>query len=276
MPSNLLLGVNIEGRLCVLALRSIHESSPIQLVMAQYDSYGTLYTQLKNRPIPIMQNRYANEAMNDLEGMRVLDGACGTGFYSQMMAQKGAVEVIGIDISSGMIDSAKAELPDCCSDGPIRFFVGDFEQPHLLQNLGLNHMRGTFDLVFAAWLFNYAADWQRLSRMFENIFDALKPGGRLVGLAPNPFLLKQCGPHMTPEEGQIGDKWQVTDVYDYGFKVHMVANASPSVEFDSYVLYESEYSKAAAAAGFPELSWQVGMYYPFKTSLAHLTSESSM
>lgn len=226
--------------------------------MAQYDDHGALYTQLKDRPIPIMQNRYSSEAMDDLTGLRVLDGACGTGFYSQMMARKGAAEVIGIDISSGMIENAKKELPSHWRDGPIRYLVGDFEQADLLQSLGLDGMKGTFDVVFAAWLLNYAADWQHLSRMLGNIYDALKPGGKLIGLTPNPFLLKQHGPEMTPEESRIGDRWEVTEAYDYGFKVHMIANASPSVEFDSYVLYESEYDKAAEAAGFPSLSWQVG------------------
>ncbi|EHK24086.1 uncharacterized protein TRIVIDRAFT_221333 [Trichoderma virens Gv29-8] len=225
--------------------------------MAQYDDYGALYTKLKNRPIPIMQNRYASEAMNNLTGLRVLDAACGTGFYSQMMAGQGAAEVIGIDISSGMIENAKKELPIHWSNGPIRYFVGDFEQADLLQSLGLDELRGTFDVVFAAWLLNYAADWQGLSRMLDNIFDALKPGGKLIALTPNPFLLKEHGPEMTTEEGLIGDRWQVTEIYDYGYRVHMIVNTSPSVEFDSYVLYVSEYEKAAAAAGFPCLSWEV-------------------
>ncbi|PKK44731.1 hypothetical protein CI102_12527 [Trichoderma harzianum] len=225
--------------------------------MAQYDDYGALYTGLKKRPIPIMQNRYASTAMNDLSGLRVLDAACGTGFYSQMMARQGAAEVIGIDVSSGMIENAKKELPAHWEDGAIRYFVGDFEQADLLQNLGLDGLRGTFDMVFAAWLLNYAADWQHLTRMLNNIFDALKPGGKLIALTPNPFLLQEHGPEMTIDEGRIGDRWQVTETYEYGFRVHMMVNASPSVEFDSYVLYLSEYEKAAAAAGFPCLSWEV-------------------
>ena len=227
--------------------------------MAQYDEYGALYTQLKDRPIPIMQNRYASEAMGDLTGLRVLDGACGTGFYAQMMARKGAAKVIGIDISSGMIENAKKELPNHLIAGSIRYHVGDFEKPDLLRSLGLDEQKGTFDMVFAAWLLNYAADWQQLSKMLRNIFDALKPGGKFIGLAPNPFILKQHGPEMTPEESKIGDRWQVTAAYDYGFKVHLIANASPSVEFDSYVLYESEYAKAAEAVGFSSLSWETGM-----------------
>jgi len=141
--------------------------------------------------------------------------------------------------------------------GPIRYLVGDFEQVNLLQSLGLDEMKGAFDVVFAAWLLNYAADWHSLSKMLGNIFDALKPGGKFIGLTPNPFLLKQHGPEMTEEESRIGDRWQVTEAYDYGFKVHMIVNSSLRVEFDSYVLYDSEYDKAAEAAGFLSLSWQV-------------------
>ncbi|KAI0185544.1 S-adenosyl-L-methionine-dependent methyltransferase [Xylaria flabelliformis] len=236
--------------------------------MAQYDEYGALYTHLKNRPIPFMQNRYASEEMGDLTGLRVLDGACGTGFYSQMMARKGAAEVIGIDISPGMIDHAKEELPSQLRDNIIRYFVGDFEREDLLPSLGLGDMRGTFDVVFAAWLLNYAADWRHMSRMLANIFDAMKPGGRLICLTPNPFLLTQHGPEMADGERRIGDSWHVTETYDYGFKVRMIVNASPRVEFDSYVLYESEYNKAVEAVGLSNLSWKIGTYFHLICKLA--------
>lgn len=230
--------------------------------MAQYDNYGALYTELKNRPIPIMQNRYASEALGDLSGLRVLDAACGTGFYSKMCREKGAQEVIGIDISSGMIENAEKELPSHQRDGSIRYLVGDFEQSELLQNLGLDDMNGTFDVVMAGWLLNYASDWERMTAMLKNIFLALKPGGRFIGLTYNPFLPAKAGLDISGAEGNPGDKWEVLAVLAYGVKIHIIANYSPLVEYNSYVLYPSEYERAAKAAGFPDISWKIGTFSP--------------
>jgi SAM-dependent methyltransferase len=239
-------------------------TSPLELIaistekMAQFDDYGALYTELKNRPIPIMQNRYANEALGDLSGLRVLDAACGTGFYSKMCAAKGAREVIGIDISPGMIQNAEKELATHQRDGSIRYLVGDFEQADLLQDLGLGDMNGTFDIVMAGWLLNYASDWQRMAAMFCNISRALKPGGRFIGLTYNPFLLAEAGVKVAGAEAEPGDKWEILDSHEFGIKIRIVANASPLVEYESNVLYVSEYEKASLVAGFPKLTWKIG------------------
>lgn len=226
--------------------------------MPQWDKHGAIYTQVKSRPIPMLQNRHAEEALGDLSGMRVLDAACGTGFFSQRIAAIGATEVVGIDISPGMIENARAELSN--TEDRIRYLVGDFEEADLLGSVGLEAMKGTFDVVFAGYLLNYAADWQRMAKMFNNISLALKPGGRLIALIPNPFLLEKCSPE---NEGGYGDTIQILETYDYGYKVHLIAKTETfTFEFDMYRLYVSEYEKAAKHAGFQSLDWQQGRQRP--------------
>lgn len=200
--------------------------------MDQFDDYSALYTEFKNQPILIIQNRYASEALGDLSGLRVLDVACGTGFYSKICATKGARDVIGIDISSGMIKNAVEELAPDQRDGSIRYLVGDFEQEDLSQSLGLGDMNGTFDVVMAAWLLNYASHWQRMAAMFRDITGALGPGGRFIGLTYNPFLLAEAGLKVARAEAEPGDKWEIVESHEFGIKIRIVANASPLVEYD--------------------------------------------
>jgi 2-polyprenyl-3-methyl-5-hydroxy-6-metoxy-1,4-benzoquinol methylase len=43
-----------------------------------------------------------------LEGTRVLDLACGFGFYTRLLKQEGAAQVVGVDLSPEMIRLARA------------------------------------------------------------------------------------------------------------------------------------------------------------------------
>jgi SAM-dependent methyltransferase len=110
----------------------------------------------------------------------------------------------------------------------------------------------------AGWLLNYASDWQRMAAMFENIARALRPGGRFIGLTYNPFLLAEVGSGVAGTEAEPGDKWDIVESHDFGIKIRIIANASPLVEYNSNVLYASEYEKAAEAAGLSQLSWKIG------------------
>src|SRR4051794_5212534 len=47
--------------------------------------------------------------IGDLRGKSVLDLACGEGFYTRQLKQRGAARVAGVDISEQMIALARAE-----------------------------------------------------------------------------------------------------------------------------------------------------------------------
>lgn len=145
----------------------------------QYNSISSEYDAVNNLPISraivINVERVLSE---HVKGAKVLELACGTGFFTRHLLDWGAASVVGVDISQGMIDVAQAELSKSSDASRCQFMLADCTQPF---NIGA----GGFDLVFAAWLLNYSADEAMMTAIFENISRHLKPGGRLVTVAPH-------------------------------------------------------------------------------------------
>ena len=85
------------------------------------------------------------ELVGDLRGMAILDVACGEGFYTRMLRQRGAARVSGVDLSQGMIDLARSQ--EAQHQLGIEYLVADArELPEM----------GRFDVIVAAYLLNYA------------------------------------------------------------------------------------------------------------------------
>lgn len=140
--------------------------------MAEYDAIGARYSEAKQAPWRIHVEAYTIDCLaGDVRGLRVLDLACGDGFYTRRMKRRGAAEAIGIDLSAEMVAlgrRAEDEAPLGC-----RYEVGD---------AGTIGQLGAFDLVIAAYLFNYAHDRAELARLCAAAAANLRPGGRLVGV----------------------------------------------------------------------------------------------
>ncbi len=52
------------------------------------------------------------DALGDLGGARVLDVGCGTGATTTQLIERGAAEVVGVDLSAPMITAARASIHD--------------------------------------------------------------------------------------------------------------------------------------------------------------------
>jgi SAM-dependent methyltransferase len=78
----------------------------------------------------------AMDALGSITGAAVLDVGCGTGAASAELVDRGAGDVLGIDLSEPMIDAARATN----TRSELRFEVGD-----VLQRRDLDH----FDVVFS-------------------------------------------------------------------------------------------------------------------------------
>src|SRR5712692_4423849 len=71
---------------------------------AQYDHIGSKYDEYARTATLKRAERYTFFRMvGALAGKRVLDLACGFGFYTRLLKQHGAAQVIGVDISPEMI-----------------------------------------------------------------------------------------------------------------------------------------------------------------------------
>lgn len=89
---------------------------------------------------PAMYNK-----LPDLTGKSVLCVGCGTGEECDHLMKQGAKKVVGIDISSGLIDYAKKSYPK------IEFHVMDMEKLEFPDN--------SFDYIYSSLTLHYVDSW---------------------------------------------------------------------------------------------------------------------
>lgn len=113
--------------------------------------------------------------IGEVKGKTVLDAGCGHGYYSILLAKKGAT-VTGIDISEKMIELAKKNAVE--ASVKCQFFVCD------MQNLSIFNSN-TLDLVTSSIVVGYIDD---LRKAFSEVFRVLKPKGIFTFSENHPLL----------------------------------------------------------------------------------------
>jgi SAM-dependent methyltransferase len=213
----------------------------------QYDKIGTAYNTLKTLPAARMERSTVREAVAPyVAGARVLDLACGTGYYAGALLDWGAAEVVGMDISLEMVAAATAATTGRrCS-----FVVGDASEPFELL------AGGPFDLVLGVWLLNYAASGEVMTRMWSNISRNLRPGGVFVGLTPPPesgveAVRDSAERHRGPTDGVTID---IVGPVPDGFRMRLVVQGGgggddDKFEFENYHLVKEVYESSARQGG---------------------------
>ncbi|NVJ20786.1 MULTISPECIES: class I SAM-dependent methyltransferase [Myxococcus] len=154
---------------------------------AQYDQIGEKVADWDVLPVrsEYIEGYTFFKALGPVDGLDVLDLACGDGLYTRQFKERGASRVVGVDISEEMIRSARrleAERPL-----GLEYHVSDVAD---LASLG------TFDVVTAVYLLHYAHSPEHMSRMCRNIHAHLKPGGSFVTYSFNPEF-SALGPNST-------------------------------------------------------------------------------
>jgi toxoflavin synthase len=175
----------------------------------------------------------------DVSGARVLDLACGYGYFGRRLLGQGAASVLGVDISAEMIRLAREESSR--AGDAIQFEVAD---------VGTMGKMGEFDVVSAAWLFNNARSREELEGMFAAVASNLRPGGRLVAYTVSPDFRLAKG-NFTPYGVHVLDEVAVGDAV----RSHAQFVTDPPSDFTFYRWGEEAYREAMLKAGLSQMRW---------------------
>jgi ubiquinone/menaquinone biosynthesis C-methylase UbiE len=75
-----------------------------------YDPIAEQYKRSKQQPRrTYIECSTLMKLIGDPHGLSVLDVACGEGFYTRMIRERGAARVTGMDLSHGMIELARKQ-----------------------------------------------------------------------------------------------------------------------------------------------------------------------
>ncbi|WP_224241387.1 class I SAM-dependent methyltransferase [Hyalangium gracile] len=107
---------------------------------------------------------------------RALDLCCGTGGAMRFLRPLCRQEVVGVDLSRGMLDEAHRLLADAPGDARITLVQGDALE------LGYT---SEFDVVTSFGAFGHILE-QDEPRLVEGIARALRPGGRFLFITAHP------------------------------------------------------------------------------------------
>ncbi|MDI1487526.1 MAG: hypothetical protein OHK93_006796 [Ramalina farinacea] len=78
----------------------------------QYNNFQAPYDLIRRNTISLLEREnIRTTVLPHIKDARILDLACGTGFYSYAFLSWGAASVVGVDISSGMLDAARRACP---------------------------------------------------------------------------------------------------------------------------------------------------------------------
>lgn len=223
----------------------------------QYDAIHASYAEIRKGSIALIEHANVQEAVAPfIKDARVLDLACGAGFYSHDFLKWGASKVVGVDISSAMIERARAASSHVPSNSPsIEFKLADCMNP-------VPYEGGPFNLVFAAWLLNYAPSGKDMVNMFRNVALNLQDGGHFVAVtvvpSQDPTASLEAERKARPS-GPGGLVFSAEGAVEDGIAIHLHADTTcGDVDFDCYYLRKDVYEASAREGGLHgELAWSV-------------------
>ncbi len=186
-------------------------------------------------------------ALGNVEGLKVIDVACGSGATSRMLAEKGA-HVVGLDLSAEQLAYAREEE----ASKPLGI---EYYQADLRDDSSIPVFKEPFDAITPTFLFNYAEDRAELKKMAEACGKLLRPEGKMSAITINPFhpieeSINGEGADATWEDesraGQEGAGVKI-QLYD--------GHGQPITPFITHFFSASVYESVLQEAGFRDIRW---------------------
>ena len=162
-----------------------HKSSKKTQVRQMFDGISPKYD-LLNRiisgGIDIKWRKKVVDILVQKKPEKILDVATGTGDLAVALIKTQASEIIGIDISKGMLDIGKEKVKKNQLHKKIKMEIGDSES--------IDYPENYFDAITVAF---GVRNFENLDKGLSEIHRVLRPGGDLVILetsVPQKFLVK--------------------------------------------------------------------------------------
>lgn len=195
-------------------------------------------------------------------GQKILDVACGSGYYTRKFLTYEPTMLVGADASQDMLMIAMRESP--ANIYYQNAIVGSGELRYVTQPYN-------FDVVSATYLLNYAKSITELGQMLSEIRSVMVPRGAFIGLNDNPFVevYSTNEPDLqkaTKINGSLVNLG-LTKTYNPDAKIETDRNRlhhnpctieyrlSNGANFTNFYYTPDEYADAFASAGFKNLTW---------------------
>jgi toxoflavin synthase len=214
-----------------------------------YDPIAEQYKRAKQQPWRVHVEAFTLLTLiGNPAGKAVIDIACGEGFYTRIIRQRGAAKVTGVDLSEKMIELARAS--EAQQRLGIDYIVGDGRDLAVAAD---------YDLAVAAYFLNYAHDRAELNAMCQGVARCLKPGGRFVTVNSSPA----CDFSAAPSYRKYGFETSVVGRFREGAPVTWTFYLEDGpFEIENYFLAVDLHEEALGAAGFRDIRWHQPMLSP--------------
>ncbi len=212
-----------------------------------YDELGSDYLLTKALPWKrFSESSTFFKAVGPVRGLRLIDVACGDGFYSRQFRDAGA-EVVGVDISKEMIRLAGER--EAREHKGIRYEVGDAASlERLMDETGL----APFDIAVAQWLLDYADTRDALRAMCRSLARVVRPGGRFVHVGGCFDSIFRHPESFVP----YGVELEVLESCGYGSRCRWtVRRGRESVSAENTMWTPATITAELQRAGFTEIEW---------------------
>ena len=212
--------------------------------ITEYETIADLYADSMRLPFrKVVEQHTLRELLGDVSGATTLDMACGDGFYTRWLKRAGASKATGVDVSAQMIQRAQAEErrdPLGCEYRVADIAAFTESEP--------------VDVAIAVYSLGYARTGDQLRRICRACHDALRPGGRFVGLNDNVRNL----PPANATWRKYGLERTCPDPPAEGDTVRYTLFNADGRQFDvqNFFLKPETYEEAFRAAGFLEFQWE--------------------